>query len=76
MAKPLLARPSCDSEAGRSHLIALVTQRPLDRPVRSEAGELVAGEPAGAPEWTLNALATAAQEARIEVDYSPGAEKT
>lgn len=58
------------TEDERSHLIALVKQPPPGLLVRTEAGELVAEQPASAPEWTLDALAAAAQEAGIEVHRS------
>ncbi|MCM3689046.1 helix-turn-helix domain-containing protein [Kocuria rosea] len=63
-------RPPRLSEADRSRLVALVAQPPPGRPVRDEAGELSAAEETGAPEWTLDALAAAAQAEGIEVHRS------
>lgn len=68
--QPIPGRPPRLSEADRSRLIALVAQPPPGRPVRDEAGERIADEPAGAPEWTLDALAAAAQAEGIKVHRS------
>lgn len=58
------------TEAERSRVLALVKQSPPGRAVRDEAGELVTAEPAGAPEWTLDALTAAAQAEGIQVHRS------
>lgn len=58
------------TEHERSRILALVKQSPPGRPVRTDAGELVAEQPSGAPEWTLDALTAAAQAAGIEVHRS------
>ncbi|WP_285859899.1 helix-turn-helix domain-containing protein [Kocuria rosea] len=58
------------TEEERSRLIALVAQPPPGRPVRDEAGELTATEETGPPEWTLDALTTAAQAEGIQVHRS------
>lgn len=68
--QPIPGRPPRLSEADRSRLIALVKQPSPGRPVRTEAGELVAAEPTGPGEWTLDALATAAQAEGIEIHRS------
>jgi transposase len=68
--QPIPGRPPRLGEADRSGLIGLVKQPPPGRSVRNETGELVAGEPAGAPEWTLDALAAAAQAEGIEIHRS------
>lgn len=65
--------PGCPprlSGADRSCLIGLVKQPPPGRSVRNETGELVAGEPTGASEWTLDALTAAAQAEGIEIHRS------
>lgn len=58
------------TEEERSRLIGLVKQPPPGRPVRDETGELTVTEETGPPEWTLDALATAAQAEGIEVHRS------
>jgi transposase len=58
------------TEEEHSRLIGLVKQPPPGRPVRNEAGELAAEQPAGVPEWTLDALTAAAQAEGIEVHRS------
>lgn len=58
------------TEAERSRVLALVKQPPPGRPMRTEAGELAAEQPSGAPEWTVDALAAAAQAEGIEVHRS------
>jgi hypothetical protein len=65
--QPIAWPPPRHIETDRSRLIALVKQPLPGRPVRHGAGELVAVEPAGPPEWTLDALTAAAQAAGIDL---------
>jgi len=58
------------TEAQRSAIIALARSAPPGRLARDAAGELSADDEDGPPEWTLDALAQAAQRAGIQVQRS------
>ncbi|GAB2462747.1 helix-turn-helix domain-containing protein [Streptomyces incanus] len=58
------------TEAERSRIIALVRKPPPGRPVPGADGALQAADEAGAPVWTLDALAEAARAEGIEVRRS------
>jgi transposase len=54
----------------RSTILALVKLPPPGKPTYELTGELVAPDPKGAPEWTLDALTAAAQQRGIQVARS------
>ncbi|MFE6057118.1 helix-turn-helix domain-containing protein [Kitasatospora sp. NPDC056446] len=58
------------TEAERSRVIALVKQPPPGRLTVQAGGDLEAADPAGPPEWTLDALAERARAAGIEIGRS------
>ncbi|MFF1969851.1 helix-turn-helix domain-containing protein [Streptomyces sp. NPDC058232] len=68
--RPVSGRPRRITEAERSRIIALVQQAPHGRLTRHEDGGLAAQDEAGAPEWTLDALAAVARRHGIEVSRS------
>ncbi|MFE2141538.1 helix-turn-helix domain-containing protein [Streptomyces sp. NPDC059456] len=68
--RPVSGRLRRITEADRSRVVALVRQAPSGRLTRGEDGELAADDDAGAPEWTLGALAEAARWAGIGVGRS------
>jgi transposase len=67
--RPRSGRPSWLTERERSRLIALVRQAPPGR-LERYADELRAREEEGSAQWSLDALAHAAQQAGIQVKRS------
>jgi transposase len=67
--RPRSGRPSRLSERERSRLIAMVRQAPPGR-LERYADELRAREEEGSAQWSLDALAQAAQQAGIQVKRS------
>ena len=68
--RPGAGRKRRITEAQRSAIIALARSAPPGRLARDADGELSADDEDGPPEWTLDALAQAAQRAGIQVQRS------
>jgi transposase len=68
--KPGSGRKPRLSEQERSVILALVKAPPPGKPTYELTGELAAQDPAGEPEWTLDALTSAAQQRGIQVARS------
>jgi transposase len=68
--RPVPGRPRRLTEQQRSRIIALARSDPPGRPARTAGGDLQAADAAGAPQWTLDTLAQAAQRHGIQVRRS------
>ncbi|MEV0192347.1 helix-turn-helix domain-containing protein [Kitasatospora purpeofusca] len=68
--RPISGRPRRLGEWERSRIIALVKQPPPGRLTVRAGGALEVEDPAGPPEWTLDALADQARREGIEVGRS------
>ncbi|GAA0848708.1 helix-turn-helix domain-containing protein [Streptosporangium amethystogenes subsp. fukuiense] len=68
--RPGAGRKPRITELERGQLIELARSTPPGRPVRDEAGDLVADEKAGPAEWTLDSLTTAARAQGIVIARS------
>jgi transposase len=68
--KPGSGRKPCLTQLDRSTILALVKLHPPGKPTYELTGELVAPDPDGEPEWTLDTLTAAARERGIQVARS------
>jgi transposase len=68
--RPGVGRKPRITEVERGQIIALARSTPPGKPVRDEAGALVAADESGPPQWTLNSLTAAARAAGIDIHRS------